>query len=386
MTAEGGAQAAGSRTTGSQGALSCPNCGQPVWPDDNFCESCATELAPAVMSGTSAEPVTQCPNCAQSTIGPEGYCDSCGHKVPSGNDHVELALDLVAGVTDRGLRHSRNEDAMALASAHGADGPAAVAVVCDGVSTSSNPDEASQAASQAAVQVLLAAVRSGTDLAEASARGVRAAQRALNDLADAGNLRGNAPSATFVSAVVSRAQVTVCWLGDSRAYWIDAESAADSRRLTLDDSIAQELVSTGLLTEAEALASPQGHVVTGWIGADAAQAKPHVAAFSPTGTGAVLLCSDGLWNYQADAAALAAMILPGAVTEPLRSASVLVDFALKAGGSDNVTAVLIPWPPRTVASRDDTSQLAATTLAAPMPAQPIPAAPAPDTPAPAPTT
>jgi len=71
--------------------LTCPNCGEPVWPDDNFCEACRTELAPALSSGDSSEPATrQCPNCGGSAITPEGYCEACGFKPPSRNDHREL--------------------------------------------------------------------------------------------------------------------------------------------------------------------------------------------------------------------------------------------------------------------------------------------------------
>jgi serine/threonine protein phosphatase PrpC len=346
--------------------LTCPNCGQPIWPDDNFCQACSTELSPAVTSGDTAQATVACPNCQDSTISSEGYCESCGYKVPSGRDHVELDLGLVAGVTDRGIRHTRNEDAMALATANAPGGPVALAVVCDGVSTSSNPDEASQKASQSAVQVLLGAVRSGTDLGQASARAVMAAQKALLEMAEEADLFGNAPSATFVSAVVTASEATVCWLGDSRAYWIDAAGAGQadpgqadpgqadpgqadtgqSRQLTVDDSVAQELIATGLMSEAEALASPQGHVVTGWIGADAREAKPHVCVFTPDGPGTVLLCSDGLWNYQPDAAGIAGLAGPNAINDPLSAAGALVDFAIERGGSDNITVVLIPFPPR----------------------------------------
>ncbi|HWF81851.1 MAG TPA: PP2C family serine/threonine-protein phosphatase [Streptosporangiaceae bacterium] len=346
-------------------SVSCPTCGQPVWPDDNFCEACSTDLAPAVTSGDSSQPATrQCPNCAGTSITPEGYCESCGRKLPAGNDHVELELDLVAGVTDKGLRHSRNEDAMALATTQSKAGPVALAVVCDGVSTSSHPDEASQAASQAAVQVLLAAVRGGSDLGVSSVGAVKAAQKALAELADSARLHANAPSATFVSAVVTAEQVTVCWLGDSRAYWIDADGPATSRQLTVDDSIAAELVARGL-SEAEAMALPQAHVVTGWIGADAGDAQPHVTVFDPQGAGAVLLCSDGLWNYQSDVAGLAEMALPDAVRDPLRAAATLVKFAIESGGSDNVTVVLIPFPPGTRTRPGDTSVIAATDLGDP---------------------
>jgi len=87
-------------------------------------------------------------------------------------------------------------------------------------------------------------------------------------------------------------------------------------------------------------------VVTGWLGADMSGAKPHVATFAPDGAGVVLLCSDGLWNYEQDAAALAARALPAAQTDPLTVAGELVTFAIEAGGSDNITVVLVPFPPK----------------------------------------
>ncbi len=324
-------------------AGACPSCGQPVWPGDNFCEACRAELWPALVSGDRGEAATQCPSCPGSPVTADGYCESCGHKVPSGADHTELDLGLLAGVTDRGVRHHRNEDAMAIAVVPTADGPVRVAVVCDGVSTSSRPDEAACAGARAAVLVLLAAVRGGEDLADASARAVKAAQRALDDLA--GAELANAPSATFVSAVLTSHEVIVCWLGDSRAYWLDAGGQAEARQLTTDDSVGAELVSKGLLSEAEALASPQAHVVTGWIGADLREAEPHLARISPAGPGAVLVCSDGLWNYRTDAAGLASMAMPAALTDPRAAASALVTFAIEAGGADNVTVVIAPFPP-----------------------------------------
>ncbi len=325
--------------------VACPSCGWPVRPGDNFCEACQTELAPAVVSGQAPRTAAVCPSCQSAEITPEGYCGSCGRRVPSSRDHTEIDLGLVAGVTDRGLRHHRNEDAMALATAQLSAGPVAVAVVCDGVSTTRRPDEASLAAAQAAVRVLLAAARTGGDLAEASRNGIAAAQDAVIALED-GPADGplDPPSATFVSAVMTGEAVTLCWLGDSRGYWLGADSAA--QRLTRDDSVAGEMVAAGLLSEDEALALPQAHVVTGWVGADLGGAAPHVARFEPPGPGVLLLCSDGLWNYQPEAARLAEMALPGALTDPLAAAGNLVSFAIASGGMDNVTVVLAPYPPQ----------------------------------------
>src|SRR2546429_7509589 len=80
---------------------------------------------------------------------------------PSARDHAEVDLGPAAGVSDRGLRHHRNEDAMALAAEQAPDGPAVVAVVCDGVSSSARPDGASPGAAPAPVPGLGAAGRAG---------------------------------------------------------------------------------------------------------------------------------------------------------------------------------------------------------------------------------
>src|SRR5260370_26058156 len=129
---------------------------------DSFCEAGGPELAPPAVSAHAPGFSPVCPVCSvdpsvppSAGISPEGYCESCGRKVPSGRDHVELNLELLAGVTDRGLRHPRNEDAMALATTETPSGPVAIAVVCDGVSSSPHPEDASLTGAQAAVRMLL---------------------------------------------------------------------------------------------------------------------------------------------------------------------------------------------------------------------------------------
>ena len=85
-------------------------------------------------------------------------------------------------------------------------------------------------------------------------------------------------------------------------------------------------------------------MITRWLGADHPDPEPHVAQFSPLGPGVVLICSDGLWNYRQEAADLAGLALPGALTDPLATAADLVKFAMDMGGVDNITVVLIPFP------------------------------------------
>ncbi len=56
------------------------------------------------------------------------------------------------------------------------------------------------------------------------------------------------------------------------------------------------------------MASPHAHVLTRWLSAEAADLDsdparaPHVETYSPPGTGVLMVCSDGLWNYLPDAA------------------------------------------------------------------------------------
>jgi serine/threonine protein phosphatase PrpC len=288
-------------------------------------------------------------------------------------DHVEWDLGQVAGVSDRGLRHSRNEDAMDFAVADTESGPIAVAIVSDGVSSAPRPHDASWLAVQTGITVLAEGINRGGDPVEVSQEAVRAAGQALAGLADT----DGAPATTYVSAIVSADLVTVCWLGDSRAYWLAASApvpagpndtidiTGGSRRVTRDDSLAEEIVTAGLATMDEAMASPQAHVITRWLGADLPDPQSHVEQFTPSGPGVLLLCSDGLWNYRPEASELAAMAMPTALTRPLDAAADLAKFAVDQGGLDNITVVIIPFPPR---------QDAAPT--APGPVAPVPAPPA----------
>jgi serine/threonine protein phosphatase PrpC len=119
--------------------------------------------------------------------------------------------------------------------------------------------------------------------------------------------------------------------------------------LTLDDSVAGGMVAAGLVDEAAAMASPHAHVLTRWLGgeeadlADDPERAAHVERYATPGAGALLICSDGLWNYRSEPAELAVLALPKALTDPLGAAADMVKFAIDAGGADNITVVLIPY-------------------------------------------
>jgi serine/threonine protein phosphatase PrpC len=220
------------------------------------------------------------------------------------------------------------------------------AVVCDGVSSSSRPEDASRLAADTGAAALAELVAAGADAETATRTAVARAAEAVAGLTggdgDATQPTGEPPSCTYVSALTHGTSVTVGWVGDSRAYWLP--EGGGGSRLTDDDSWAGEMVATGAMTAEQAEHHPNAHVITAWLGADATDLDPHVRTLTPDGTGVVLVCSDGLWNYLPEAADLAEAV-PAAASEPLEAARALTRLALGAGGRDNITVVVIPFPP-----------------------------------------
>ncbi|WP_411069407.1 PP2C family serine/threonine-protein phosphatase [Streptomyces sp. cmx-4-25] len=303
--------------------------------------------APAPARVPEAAPSGLCVACRAGRVDTDGYCENCGHAQPRERDHMERELGGVAAVSDRGLRHHRNEDAFAVSATTLPDGsPATLAVVCDGVSSATRPDEASAAAAEAAGAVLLAALPRGTHPQQAMHEAIVAASEAVNSLAEAvgdGDPHRNAPACTIVGSVVADGLLVVGWVGDSRAYWVPDDRAAPAARLTEDDSWAAQMVSAGLMSEAEAYADERAHAITGWLGADAYELDPHTVAFKPDRSGVVVVCTDGLWNYAEGPEDMARVVPPDAADRPLHSARVLVGHALDGGGHDNITVALVPF-------------------------------------------
>ncbi|MEW2446248.1 PP2C family serine/threonine-protein phosphatase [Streptomyces parvulus] len=307
--------------------------------------------APLPEAAAPAPGAKVCVACRAGRVDDDGYCENCGHAQPRERDHMEQESGPVAAVSDRGLRHHRNEDAFSVGCTALPDGaPASVAIVCDGVSSATRPDDASLAASRAAGESLLAALPRGTHPQQAMHDAILAASHAVNALADepaTAREQGphqNAPACTLVGAVVTAGLLVVGWVGDSRVYWVPADRATPPARLTEDDSWAAQMVAAGLMSEAEAYADDRAHAITGWLGADAYELEPHTASFKPDRPGVVVVCTDGLWNYAESAEEMADAMPLDAAVRPLHGARVLVGHALDGGGHDNVTVALVPFP------------------------------------------
>ncbi|MGZ4599097.1 PP2C family serine/threonine-protein phosphatase [Oryzihumus sp.] len=373
--------------------VTCPACHSETAPDARFCEACGHEVNPGMPvapvpdavdtaspldSVRVAPPAPACAACG-GVVAEDGYCQTCGTPAVKPRDHFrEQPAPWVAGVCDRGIRHHRNEDAMALA-ADAAAASRALLVVCDGVSSSTDSDRASLAAARATREVLTGSRPRGAGTVAAR---VAATAGLLESAVAAANAaviesttvaRGENPAAcTWVAAVLDAELLVVGWVGDSRAYWLP--DAGPATALTVDDSWAAEQIARGV-PRREAEEGPQAHAITRWLGVDAPDPTPSHASRELEGPGWVLVCSDGLWNYCSEAEDLAALVrrcaavrspslAPAGIApdvtipepdpvadrdpepvanpdaDPLALAEELVAWANAQGGHDNITVAL----------------------------------------------
>lgn len=304
-------------------------------------------------TATTEQPST-CPQCAASVRDNDRYCANCdaalGNIVrvavprPTAPDRDEAQLGEVALITDRGLLHHRNEDSAAAGTVVTRGRPALAVAVCDGVSSSDDPQRASAAAAKAGTEAMLAALGADRAARWAMRSGLAEAARAAAALGASGSV-SMAPSCTYTAAIVvptadGTTEITVGNVGDSRVYWFP-ESAEPAQQLTVDDSLAQELITAGVPADSAAV-QRGAHTLTRWLGADNDEqpwSDSSVYTVTADGPGSVLLCSDGLWNYLPDTVDLEPFF-PSA--DAVATARALTEYALAAGGQDNITVVMIP--------------------------------------------
>ncbi|WP_255514711.1 PP2C family serine/threonine-protein phosphatase [Quadrisphaera sp. INWT6] len=180
------------------------------------------------------------------------------------------------------------------------------------------------------------------------------AQRALSDHAT-GHPATAGMATTLTALLVTDHDLVLAHVGDSRAYLRPA--GGELRQVTRDDTYVQLLVDAGQITDAQAETHPMRHVITGCLGArdaDDGDTAPALTRHPARAGDRWLLCSDGLSGV------LSTETMQWVMDEEPASwpcAARLVELALRAGATDNVTAVVVdvvregcvlPFPPRLV--------------------------------------
>jgi len=255
-----------------------------------------------------------------------------------------MSAEVTAGVhaswgaaTDRGLRRSLNEDAY-LASAP-------VFVVADGM----GGHEAGEVASACAVDVLRSRLVGRAATPEAVNAAIVEAHREVQRIeAEPGRAAGTTVSGVVLSAVEGVPYWIVVNLGDSRTYRL---SRGALEQISVDHSEVQELIDSGAVTRAEAAHHPRRHVVTRALGA-AGTVDVDYWLLPVAANDRILVCSDGLTGELPDPFVAETLL---AESDPQAAADRLVAEAVRAGGRDNVTVLVVDA--RALDGHDDGSSL-----------------------------
>jgi protein phosphatase len=264
-------------------------------------------------------------------------------RVRSSNQDHFLICSLERQVV---VQHSSLPDAGALAGR--ANRVATLAMVADGAGGGVGGEQASRLAVEAATRYVADTMRcyytgdcdDETFVRSLHAAAMRCHAGLLEHVAADPELHGMATTLTLWIGVWPRA--FLLQVGDSRCYLL---RGGELRQLSRDQTMAQELVDLGALPRVEAASSRLAHTLSSAIGGP--QTEPQVTCFGLQWGDVGLLCSDGLTRH----------VPNERIGERLRTMSsarqaceALVQDALDAGGSDNVT-VVVGRTPRAPAGR-----------------------------------
>lgn len=139
---------------------------------------------------------------------------------------------------------------------------------------------------------------------------------------------------TATCVLIEKNKMAVAHVGDSRAYMLRHGTLV---RVTHDHSYVEELVDAGEITADEARVHPSRSIITRALGSDPDMYADHFSLEVNTGD-RIILCSDGLSSMVPDSQIESVAV---SSATPQQCADNLVSLALTAGGSDNVTVVVV---------------------------------------------
>ncbi len=236
------------------------------------------------------------------------------------------------GLTDIGNVRTQNQDAYRIE--HFDD--VWLAVVCDGMGGAKAGNVASALACEVFTEEVKRSFRARSTPEETEQMLRTAAALANITVYEHSQLSDefSGMGTTLVAALVGAGTAWVLNIGDSRAYFINADGL---RRVTTDHSVVELMVQRGELTAAEARTHPRKNLITRAVGT-AKQVLADVFTLPLNEGDCLLLCTDGLSNQMADEEILFEVVHGETHSDCCRR---LLEIAKRRGAPDNVTSVLL---------------------------------------------
>ena len=165
-----------------------------------------------------------------------------------------------------------------------------------------------------------------------------AVDRARRRVVDLPPGEGAGAGTTLSGVVICEVDGDAYWLavnlGDSRTYRL---SEGELEQISVDHSVVQELIDSGVLTADAAARDSRRNVITRAIGGGSDSEADYWLLPAEAGD-RILVCSDGLPG-ELDRDAIHAILL--AESDPQAAATRLVHEAMVRGGRDNITALVV---------------------------------------------
>lgn len=225
-----------------------------------------------------------------------------------------------SAATDIGLARDANEDSYLVAPP--------LFAVADGM----GGHNAGDVASQTAVEVLRKEMGEGGGLAEAVQSANMQVYRKASSNPDQSGM-----GTTMTAIVATDDVIEIAHVGDSRAYLLRDGNLS---RLTRDHTLVERMVREGRLRTDEAEHHPRRSILERALGVD-----PNVDVDTDrihlTSGDRILLCTDGLTGMLGEDQIEEIL---AAESDPEAASMRLVSEAVTAGGSDNVTVIVVDFP------------------------------------------
>ena len=222
--------------------------------------------------------------------------------------------------SDVGLVRGHNEDSFLI--------QAPLFAVCDGM----GGHAAGEVASAIAVRTIAEKAPAGADDVLLGAA-VEAANTAVIQGAEDG-VGKPGMGCTASCCLLEEGKMSVAHVGDSRIYLLRRGTIV---RVTHDHSYVEELVDSGQITADEARTHPSRSIITRALGSDPEMYADHFSLEVANGD-RIIVCSDGLSSMISDADIESVAVSAASAQQ---AADNLVASALTAGGSDNVTVIVV---------------------------------------------
>jgi serine/threonine protein phosphatase PrpC len=212
-------------------------------------------------------------------------------------------------------------------------------VVADGMGGHSHGEEASRLAIKCMIQAVIPDII-GSDLInddfilETLVEGVQWANRTVHE---SSQKNGAEMGTTITAALVFDGTVYIVNVGDSRTY-VYHDREGQLVQVTRDHSLVARLVEAGAISRDEVYTNPNRNKVYRGLG-DKDTVKVDWFTLPVAAGDYLLLCSDGLWEMVRDQEI--ERIMQKCAGHPPQASAALVKAALKGGGSDNISAIVV---------------------------------------------